>query len=156
VSDTPGADPTPAIVLERYRYILAQIQSVNESAYKFLGLFQTLTTAIVAGGLSLFVGYKKWGIPPPAARTGVVGLLVLETIVAAFTAALIVAGMASWMDYRREETELTDTYFKPGFRSSPRLRNMYRWYEPYMLALVLVATAALWILTLTFVIPNIV
>lgn len=41
--------------LERYKYILSQIQHLNEGIHKYLSLFQTLTTAIVGGGVALFV-----------------------------------------------------------------------------------------------------
>ncbi|MFI6663071.1 hypothetical protein ACIBL8_47220 [Streptomyces sp. NPDC050523] len=72
--------------LERYRYILQQIHTVNENLHRFLAIYQTLATSLVAGVVALFVGYRKWGIAADTARGGVIGLLVLTTVVAAFTA----------------------------------------------------------------------
>jgi hypothetical protein len=141
----PPAEDTPAIVVERYRYILQQINSMNENVYRFLAIFQTLVTAIVTAALVLFVSYSKWKIAPATARTGIQGALILVTVI----------GVASWLDYRREEVELTARYFAPGFRSQPKIRNFYRWYETYIILFVLAATALLWILGEAFLVPRI-
>lgn len=151
----PPAEDTPAIVVERYKYILQQINSVNENVYRFLAIFQTLVTAIVTAALVLFVSYSKWKIAPATARTGIQGALILVTVIACFTILLIVIGVASWLDYRREEIELTARYFAPGFRSQPKIRNFYRWYETYIILFVLAATALLWILGEAFLVPRI-
>jgi uncharacterized membrane protein len=151
----PPAEDTPAIVVERYRYILQQINSMNENVYRFLAIFQTLVTAIVTAALVLFVSYSKWKIAQATARTGIQGALILVTVIACFTILLIVIGVASWLDYRREEVELTARYFAPGFRSQPKIRNFYRWYETYIILFVLAATALLWILGEAFLVPRI-
>ncbi|WP_230885523.1 DUF2157 domain-containing protein [Streptomyces spinoverrucosus] len=78
--------------LERYRYILQQIHAVNENAHRFLAVYQTLATTLVGAALALFVGYRKWDVASDTARSGVIGLLVLTTVVAAFTITLIVVG----------------------------------------------------------------
>jgi hypothetical protein len=149
-----GPQDTSAIVVERYKYILQQIHTLNENIYRFFGIFQTLVTAIVTALLVLFVGYSKWGIAPDTARTGVRGLLVLASVTAGFTILLIVVGVLSWLDYRREECELTAEYFQPGFRSSPKLRNFYRWYETYVVIFIIAAIALLWVLSEKLIIPQ--
>ena len=111
---------------------------------------------VVAAALALFVGYSGWKVPPGIARAGVRGLLALMTIVAVFTILLIVIGVATWLDYRREECELTNRYFKDGFRQPPRLSNLWRWYETYISILILVTTGVSWLLAETIVIPRIV
>ncbi len=146
---------TPEFVLERYRYLLQQLHAVNENSYKYLTIYQTLVTAISTGILALFVGYPNWKISPYMARMGIVGLLVLIVIVAAFTSMLIAVGVLSWLDYRREECELSDKFFRVGFRKPPRVRNFYRWYETYILLFIITSTVATWYLATTFVIPQI-
>jgi len=148
------AEATPAIVVERYKYILQQIQTVNENVYRFFAIFQTLMTAIVTGALALFVGYSTWGISADTARLGIRGLLFLASIVAAFTVLLVLVGVLSWLDYRRDECELTVKYFEVGFRSPPRLRNFYRWYETYIILFVVSAIVLLWIIGEAVVIPR--
>jgi uncharacterized membrane protein len=151
----PAAEDTPVIVAERYKYILQQIHTVNENVYRFLAIFQTLVTAIVTAALALFVSYSKWGISPSTARTGVTGLLILATVIAAFTVLLVVVGVLSWLDYRREECELTARYFEPGFRSPPRLRNFYRWYETYVIVFIVASIITIWVLGEVLLIPKI-
>jgi len=151
---SPTSD-TPSIVVERYKYILQQIHTVNENVYRFLSIFQTLTTAIVTAALALFVGYSSWNIAPATARIGVRGLLALVTVAACFTVLLVVVGVLSWIDYRREECELTARYFETEFRKAPRLRNFYRWYETYIVLFVIGTTVLLWVLSETVVIPRI-
>ena len=84
--------------LERYRYILQQIHAVNENAHRFLAIYQTLATTLVGAALALFVGYRNWEVEAATARGGVVGLLILTTVVAAFTITLIVVGAFAWLD----------------------------------------------------------
>ena len=59
---TPGAtaratpdDPAINFKLERYKYILGQINFLNENLHKYLTLFQTLATAIVSAAVAVFV-----------------------------------------------------------------------------------------------------
>lgn len=152
-----GTRPTGAsadFALERYRYILQQIHTVNENLYRFLAIYQALATTLVGAALALFVGYRKWGISASTARGGVIGLLSLVSIVAAFTAMLIVVGMLTWLDYRNEECDLTDEAVRPGFRARPRTGNVLRWYESYVLLFILLSVIAMWLLGLLLILPS--
>lgn len=140
--------------LERYRYILQQIHTVNENAHRFLAIYQTLATSLAGGALALFVGYRKWQIAPETARGGVVGLLILVTVVAAFTATLIVVGAISWIDYRNEECDITDEIVAPGFRKRPRSNNFLRWYETYVLLFIFISMVTMWVLAGVYILPN--
>ena len=140
-------------MLERYKYILQQIHMINENVYRFLAVYQTLAVAIVGGGLALFVGYRKWHIATSVARTGIVGLMWLLTIVAAFAMLLIVIGVLNWWDYRKEECELTEEAVRPGFRKPPQLRNVFRWYETYIVLFIAGSVAFLWAYALAFILP---
>ncbi|MFG2465205.1 hypothetical protein ACGFXB_07000 [Streptomyces canus] len=139
--------------LERYRYILQQIHAVNENAHRFLAIYQTLATALVSAALVLFVGYRKWGLEPATARGGVIGLLALVTVVAAFTSTLIVVGALAWLDYRNEECDITDEVIGPGFRERPRPGNLLRWYETYVLLFILLSVVIMWVITVLFLLP---
>lgn len=152
----PAASPNAVAEgaqLERYRYILQQLHVLNENVYRFLALYQTLATGLVGAALALFVGYQKWGIDAATARSGVLGLLWLVTIVAAFTVLLIVTGVLNWLDYRREECELTDQLVSPGFRRAPRIGNLTRWYETYVVLFVACSIIFMWVYALTLILP---
>lgn len=139
--------------LERYRYILQQIHAVNENVYRFLAIYQTLATTLVGGALALFVGYRKWGIQPAVAQSGVVGLLSLTSVIAAFTILLIIVGALSWIDYRNEECDITDLMIGAHFRKRPRPGNLLRWYETYIVLFIVVSMAAMWILGFFLILP---
>jgi hypothetical protein len=141
--------------LERYRYILQQLHSTNESVYKLLGIFQALETSLVAGILAIFVGYRKWEIGADQARSGLIGLALLATLVGIFTVVLILACMANWFDYRKEECELAEAVIESDFRKPPMLRNWFRWNETYIILFIVSLLAFLWIAVLTFLIPSI-
>ncbi|MFE0208159.1 hypothetical protein [Streptomyces sp. NPDC058985] len=151
------AEDTAAIrhefALERYRYVLQQIQAVNENAHRFLALYQTLATALVTAALALFVGYRKWELTAATARGGVIGLLTLATVVAAFTSTLIVVGALAWLDYRNEECDITDEIVGPDFRKRPRPGNFLRWYETYVVLFILVSVITMWVLAALFLLP---
>jgi hypothetical protein len=154
---TPTADVVaPPFAIERYKYILQQIHEVNANVYRFLALYQTLSTAVGGAALWLFVNYRGWEITPDVARAGFRGLLLLQTAVAVFVALLVFVGILTWLDYRREECELTEVYYQAGFRKPPRLRNFYRWYETYVLVFILGLSGLLWYVGESFLVPRIV
>ncbi|MGY9067605.1 hypothetical protein [Streptomyces sp. CAS3] len=140
--------------LERYRYILQQIQAVNENAHRFLAIYQTLATSLVGAALALFVGYRRWNISASVARDGVIGLLILATLVAGFTITLITVGALAWLDYRNEECDITDDIVGLGFRQRPRIKNLLRWYETYVLLFIATSVITLWILAVLIVLPK--
>ena len=144
---------TQEFALERYKYILGQIHAVNENVYRFLAIYQALATTIVGAALALFVGYRNWKIPVGIARTGVVGLMCLATIIAVFAMLLIFVGVLAWIDYRQEECELTDRVVYAGFRKRPQVGNFFRWYETYILAFIAMSTGFVWFFGLVFVLP---
>lgn len=153
-------EPTSAVpehvrefALERYRYVLQQINVVNENVYRFLAIYQALASALVTAGLVLFVGYRGWGITREVARDGVMGVLLLITFIAAFTITFLIVGAFAWMDYRNEECDLTDEAVFPGFRARPHMGNLFRWYELYIILFIFLSVAVLWSCALLFVLP---
>jgi hypothetical protein len=150
-----GSDAVAQFRLERYKYILQQTNQANESTYRYLGLYQALAVTLGGAMLGLFAGYKKWGIESHIARIGVVGLMGMLTVVAGFAILMVVVGVFSWIDYRREECEFTDKYVHVGFRSPPRLRNFVRWHETYVVLLILLTVVLIWIYVVSAILPAI-
>jgi hypothetical protein len=165
----PGADETHTVpslsaaspdknhefALARYRYILEQINSLNDNVHKFLAIYQALSTALSSAIVAIFIGYRNWKIEPPVARKGVICLMGMETLVSLFSMLLIIIGVLAWLDYRTEECELTDRFAHRGFRKPPRLGNFIRWYETYVLLFILTATILMWVFSLVFILPEV-
>src|SRR5579864_2679270 len=94
--------------LERYKYILQQLHTLNENGHKYLALFQTLATFIVGGGTYLFVSWHSLHISPDVARTSMQGLVGMLTLLTIFILSSLLSGIFSWVDYRQEEVKLLD------------------------------------------------
>jgi ABC-type phosphate/phosphonate transport system permease subunit len=135
----PGED----LKTERYKYILSEIHSLNENVHKYVTLFQTLGTAVVGTGVAVFVAWNKLEIKPEIARTAIQGVVGLLVILALFTIVSIIAGMFSWLDYRREEVELLSAMVAPDFRKQPKLRNFWRWNETWIIAFIVIIVAGM-------------
>jgi hypothetical protein len=140
--------------LERYKYILQQLNTLNENIHKYLALFQALLTAVVGGIVTVFVSWKNLKIEVETARLGIQGLLGLLIILSSFVLVSIVSGVFSWFDYRKEEVKILDDAIRSGFRRKPSLRNFWRWYETYMVIFILGATIFIYCFVTTNVLPN--
>jgi uncharacterized iron-regulated membrane protein len=137
------ADPGKDFKLERYKYILQQQNALNENLHKYLTLYQTLTTAIISAIVAVMVGWPKLNIGAYAAKLGIRGLTIVLVLLGVFVVLSLLSGVASWMDYRREEVDLLKQAVGPGSRSDPKYENLWRWYETYTLAFVLVSEIAM-------------
>ncbi|MFI6076319.1 DUF2157 domain-containing protein [Actinoplanes sp. NPDC051343] len=153
-ADPPGPTPND-FYLERYRFILQQLQAANDNVHRFLAIYQTLATALAGAAVALFVGYHKWNIAPGVARAGIVAVLWIVTLVAAFTLLLLLVGVLTWLDYRREECQLTEEIIGPHFRDPPRPRNFIRWYETYIAGFIVASVALMWLIAYTYFLPAI-
>jgi hypothetical protein len=142
-----------SIVEARYGHILQQIQGVNENVFRFLAIYQTLISALAGGQVLLFINHQHWVLSQSTTKIGLVGLLILETIVGIFTALMITVGALSWFDYRSEECSISDVVLGAGFRKRPSAANWYRWYETYIVAFVFLSLVALWLLVVVWMIP---
>ncbi|MFG1914578.1 hypothetical protein [Micromonospora sp. NPDC048898] len=142
-----------SVRLERYRYILRQIEGANQNTYRFLALYQAIATSLATACVALFLGYGSWGIRPEFARAGLIALMFLLSLVAAFSVVLIVAGIFTWVDYRREECQLVNLVAGDGFRSPPQWRGFLRWYETWIIAFIFASLAAMWLVVVHLLLP---
>ena len=140
--------------LERYKFILQQIHTTNENVQKFLGIFQGVATTLLTAGIGLFVGYRKWNLTPSIAETGIEAVMWLVTLTSAFTILMVLAGLFSWFDYRKEECLLLERCVGPGARDLPRLKNFWRWYETYIIMFIVAAAGFLWFYVHAVVLPS--
>ncbi|MEU7716346.1 hypothetical protein ACGF5H_01430 [Micromonospora chalcea] len=154
-ADAPTETQWSEFEVERYKFILQQLHFTNENVHRFLAIYQTLATSLAAAGVALFTGYQKLGLTAEDARSALVAIMTLISMVAAYTILQVLVGVASWFDYRLEECELTDKTVRDGFRARPNWRNLYRWYETYTVLFILGTIVALWIFATTEILPRI-
>ena len=152
----PAVPSSQSYKLERYKFILQQLHALNENLHKYITLFQTLATAIIAAGAAVFVSWKKLDVTAAVAAAAIEWLLILLALLAFFVVLSIVMGMFSWYDYRREEADLLDAEVGKAFRKRPAWKNLWRWYETYAVVFVVALTIATIAAALLLVIPKIV
>lgn len=133
-----------AIKVERYKFILQQLDSLNQNHHKYLALFQTLLTAVISAGVALFVGWRELKLDPEAARIGLRGLFGLVFLLTVFLCFSTVAGAFSWFDFRNEEVDLLINEVGPDFRKRPTMKNLWRWPELYFLVLLVIVLAVIY------------
>ena len=139
--------------LEYYKYILEQIQFLNESTHKYLSIYQALVVAIIGGGIGIFVTWRNLHIDVDTAKAAIQGSLGLLVILDLFITVSIVSNVLSWLDYRKEEIAILDKAVEPGFRKLPTFRNFWRWSETYILFFINVVTSAIFLYVTYQVIP---
>lgn len=112
-------------------------------------------TTLVAGQVILFIDYRGWHIPAQTTRIGLQTIFLVELAVACFTILMLIMGTLNWLDYRREEVELTDAVVGRGFRRLPQVRNWYRWYESYVILFVALSVVLAGALAYGLLLPRI-
>lgn len=137
MSPEENNDKSAEFQLEYYKYILQQLQFLNENTHKYLTLFQTLATAVIGGGVLIFISWKQVNIDAGMAKVGINGLLWLFMILGVFVVFSIISNVLSWYDYRHEEVKLLKKEVGAEFRKAPRWRNLYRWNETYLLIFII-------------------
>jgi hypothetical protein len=147
------ADPGHDFKLKRYEFILQEIRALNENIHKYLTLFQTLITAIVGGGVALFVSWKELKINVEIARVGIQGLLGLMVILTQFVIILIIIGMISWFDYRKDEVKLLNEVIGPKYRQPPKIGNLWRWHETWLIIFLMSMMITIYWFTQSQVLP---
>jgi len=131
--------------LERYKYILQQLNSLNENHHKYLTLFQTLSAAVLGAGVTLFVAWRELKIDSQTARVGLRGIFGLFVLLVLFLIVSLFVSVISWIDYRKEEVDLVNAEVAPGFRKRPSIRNFWRWPEFSLLIFLVVVVLIVYI-----------
>lgn len=146
-------DQSVSFKLERYKFILQEIHSLNKNVHRYLTLYQTLATTIIGAGILVFVNWKGFGITSDTAKVGIRALVGMLVILSVFIIVQIIAGILSWIDYRDEEVKLLDEVVRKGYRYPSKISNLWRWGEPYFILFILIIAIFISIYTEITIIP---
>ena len=138
---------------ERYRFILEKIQFLDQSTYKLLALFQSLTCAVIGAAVTVLITWKSLSLTAKTAQMAILSLFYLFSLLVIFVIASMVAVMCSWYDYRKEEVELINKSVQEDIRASPSKGNLWRWTETWFIALVLAVWGIIAYLTFYEMLP---
>lgn len=148
-------DQTFAFQVERYKFILQEIHTLNENFHKYLILFQTLLTGILSGGVVIFTSWQNLAIPPEVVKLSIQSLLGVMIVLTLFVVTTIIVGVISWFDYRNEEVDLLDAMVGKGFRKKPSVSNIWRWHETYLIIFILVIVVSIYFYVRLIMLPAI-
>ncbi len=125
-------------LLEKYKYVLEQKRSLNETTFKIVSLFQLVIAALAAGDYEVVKSAQSAVLSPATARLAIhvlYGGFLLATLACL---CLLIGGIVSWVDYRSEESDIELAVHVVG-RAKVRILSSLRWYETYIIVMMLVA-----------------
>ena len=85
------------VCVERYRFVLDEIKELNRNVHRYITLFQTVSTALVSGGVIVFASWKKLEVGAELALAALRGILWLLALSATFSVLCLLAGIFSWL-----------------------------------------------------------
>lgn len=132
--------------IERYKFVLLELARLSENTHKhtryLLAIFPAFASAVIA---------LKFGDKGLESNTKLffshiaIGFLCVFTLASLFIVASVLADIASWIDYRKEEVALVNM-MGGDFRKVPEIKNFWRWYETYLITFVAIFVTASWAL----------
>ncbi|WP_236197031.1 hypothetical protein [Pseudomonas glycinae] len=130
--------------LEKYKYILARKQSLNEATFKITAIYQVAIAALGLAQYNVIAMLKADSIIFEVAKLFSLCIIVMLSILTVLIVALLVGGILAWLKYRRDESEIEQDVF-----GTPRLpvkfTSILTWYETYIAITVLVVfSLCLW------------
>lgn len=141
--------------LERYKHINNEISKMNTNIHTYLNQFQTIATTIIVGAVLIFVNWKPLSVEPNIAILSIKALYLFLSMLSGFIVVRILAGVFSWLDYRKEETELLNELLGEGFRKKPSFGSFWRWDEFYSIIMVVLVAVIFIVISEAIIIPNI-
>ena len=117
-------------LLERYKYVLSQKQSLNGATLQIITIYQAGLALVVSGQFAISAAVAAAKLDNEVARAGTFALLGLMSVLSTFALLLLVSGVAAWLGYRREEAQIENDVLGTS-RPAPNLTSVVTWYETY-------------------------
>ncbi|MBD8899023.1 hypothetical protein [Rhodanobacter sp. DHG33] len=123
--------------LERYKYVLEQKKYLNGVSFKIVSIYQAGMALLLGGCYKIVVATRGGSLSCESADLFLRGLFLLFIILTIFSILMISCGILAWLGYRRDESDL-ESAVGVASKPLPRFRDMFRWYETYILLVVVV------------------
>lgn len=130
-----------SLIAERYKYILAQKQALNDKTFKIASFYQAFTIIIASGQFEIVRSFRKGEIDATFSVTSSWCLLSISVLVSIISLAMMIGGICAWRSYGIEEENLLSS--SPSQLKKPSL--LYRslsWYETYIILAILLTVGA--------------
>src|SRR5690242_17452982 len=110
-------------LLERYKYVLNRKRELNSATFKITALYQAAIGFLASAEFTVLRLHSDSALRKSIAILATDGVFVLFLTTTTLTVCLFVGGIASWIKYRRDETEIERSIGRQG-RSLPGIRGM--------------------------------
>ncbi|MCK9744742.1 hypothetical protein [Pseudomonas syringae] len=120
-----------SFLLERYKYILARKQTLNDATFKIATIYQVLLLALGAGQYNVILQWKSVAITADIASLFSLCITIMIFALSALILTLLMGGVASWLKYRRDEANIELTVHGTN-RDPVNFASIFRWYETYL------------------------
>lgn len=127
-----------SFLTERYKYILSRKNDLNEKTFKIVSLYQIIIFGFVLGFYTIYSNKSLSGVAEYFCN----GLIVILILTTSLLILLLIGGILAWLDIRNEESELMNSIFKKT-RDKIRLKDLFRWYESYIILCFVVITSSI-------------
>lgn len=151
MSDTTKMD----FKLERYKHLNNEISRLNGNIHTYLNQYQTITATIIAGAVFIFINWQQYTLVADIAIKSIKVLYFSLALFSGFMIIRLIAGIYSWLDYRKEETNLLNEVLDDDFRKKPNFRNLWRWDELYSILIIFIVPIIFIVFCELHIIPNI-
>jgi uncharacterized iron-regulated membrane protein len=133
-------DKVEPFLLERYRYVLEQKRQLNGATFRIAATYQALLLATGGGAFAVIERTLNESVPVLFALLCLRALTIFVLLLGAFGALMVASGIVSWLKYRRDEADIEVQVYSSA-RPAPVVRNIFRWYETYILMMIVVSSS---------------
>jgi hypothetical protein len=116
---------------------------LNENTHRHTKYLLTLFPTLASAALALKYGVGGLQLPAQVVPILILAILVVLTMVSVFSIVSVMSDLMSWLDYRSEEANLIKS-MGGTFRSLPKFRNFWRWYETYLIFFIVFYLICCW------------
>lgn len=124
-------------LLEKYKYILARKQALNEATFKIAATYQTLVIALGVAEYTIISQLNEKKINIALATYATLTTYTLLSILTSFVILLLAGGVKSWLKYRKDEA-LVELEAMGKTKEPVKPIDIFRWYETYIILVVLI------------------
>ncbi|WP_370417012.1 hypothetical protein AB9Q29_000030 (plasmid) [Pantoea vagans] len=135
---------TTDFLIEKYKYILMRRNDLNSNTFKIITLYQVICFAFGASFYQVYASDLKKTLKIMFCD----GLVLFFSISTMFIIMMLIGGVISWLNYKKEEREIIEKLGIEHEKHKGSINFMY-WYETYIIILAVAITLTVTILYIT-------
>ena len=128
-------DIKECFALEKYKYVLARKQDLNDATFKIAAMYQALIIGVGVAQYSVLKSFYAQEISSSLAKQASLSLMGMLLLTSLLIISLLVGGVFSWLKYRGDESTLANEFLGKS-KDNIKLVSIFSWYETYLVLVV--------------------